>query len=593
MEQTHLSSTSKKTLYILFAVILSITAIYQIRPFVTDEQFAWISVPSYSIIPGLLSLSAAVLAIKLYRVKHYQAKAYLLFAIGAACWFIAEQIWAVYDHVFNEDPFPSEADWFYLAAYPFYFAFLLYSLQPIWKTVSKRILSFSIILSAVLLVPALTYTISDMHGEPNLDVIIAVAYPILSSILLVPAIIGIFFLFKKRANYPWMLLLFGFVTYSIADTFFLFTIIEESYFDGHPVDLVYLYALIFLMFSTLERIRTFGRDKDLPDTLFYSEKIQFETINQFGVPLVAVIIAISVIITSANSFYHTEGNFSPLFVLLGIMAILGAFTGMIFLMNSNLRKMVGMRTRELEEQKNSLENLVEEKTQELLKSERLSAIGELSGRLAHDLRNPLSVMKMSVDMIKQTPADTKISNGDVSKRIDLIEKSIDRISHQVDDVLGFVRNSPLKLSYASLKSVIIKSIEKIKVPYDVKITVNEKDVKANCDLEKLDAVFINLFVNAIQAMPNGGEIKVELDYDGNDAVIKISNSGPPIPNDDLAKIFDPLFTTKQKGTGLGLSSCKNIVEQHNGSISVTNNPVTFTIRLPDAKSTKKPEALPQ
>ena len=81
-----------------------------------------------------------------------------------------------------------------------------------------------------------------------------------------------------------------------------------------------------------------------------------------------------------------------------------------------------MRTKELVEQRDNLENLVKEKTGEILKSERLSAIGELSGRLAHDLRNPLSVMKMSIDLIKQSSPDLKISDEIVKKRIDLIEK---------------------------------------------------------------------------------------------------------------------------------------------------------------------------
>jgi signal transduction histidine kinase len=267
-------------------------------------------------------------------------------------------------------------------------------------------------------------------------------------------------------------------------------------------------------------------------------------------------------------------------LMFGIVAMLAVFTVIIFVINKSLTRFVKMRTNELEEQRNNLEYLIEEKTQAVLKAERLSAIGELSGRLAHDLRNPLSVMKMSIDLIKQHPADAKISDDIITKRLNLIEKSIDRISHQIDDVLDYVRNSPLKLSLTPLRTIILGSIDKIHVPHDVTITVSDSDVTVNCDLVKVDAVFINLIVNAIQAMPQGGTIEIKIKSDHDDIVIEFIDSGIGVPEEFMDKIFEPLFTTKQKGTGLGLASCKNIIEQHNGKISVKNNPTTFTIRFP-------------
>jgi signal transduction histidine kinase len=260
--------------------------------------------------------------------------------------------------------------------------------------------------------------------------------------------------------------------------------------------------------------------------------------------------------------------------------MLAVFGVIVITINKNLSRMVKMRTTELVKQRDNLENLVEEKTQEVLKSERLSAIGELSGRLAHDLRNPLSVMKMSVDMIKRSSPDTKISEETISNRINLIEKSIDRISHQVDDVLGYVRHSPLKLSQVFVNKIIRNSINKINVPDDVEIIVSDNKLKINCDTEKLDAVFINLIVNSIQAMHDGGKIEVFVKEKDNMIVLEFIDSGDGISDEDLDKVFEPLFTTKQKGTGLGLASCKNIIEQHQGEISVKNNPTTFIIKLP-------------
>ncbi len=187
---------------------------------------------------------------------------------------------------------------------------------------------------------------------------------------------------------------------------------------------------------------------------------------------------------------------------------------------------------------------------------------------------------MSVDMIKQSSPDLKISEESVTKRINLIEKSIDRISHQVDDVLGYVRHSPLQLSKVFVDEIIQNSIDKINVPDDVEIIVSENKIKINCDEDKLDAVFINLLVNSIQAMHEGGKIEILINEEDNMIILKFIDSGEGISDEDLDKVFEPLYTTKQKGTGLGLASCRNIIEQHQGEISITNNPTTFIIKLP-------------
>jgi signal transduction histidine kinase len=146
------------------------------------------------------------------------------------------------------------------------------------------------------------------------------------------------------------------------------------------------------------------------------------------------------------------------------------------------------------------------------------------------------------------------------------------------------------LSNTSLRTIILGSIDKVSIPDDVKITVSDSDIIANCDSVKIDAVFINLIVNAIQAMPQGGTIEIKIKSDNTDAVIDFIDSGTGIPQEFIDKIFEPLFTTKQKGTGLGLASCKNIIEQHNGKISVKNNPTTFTVRIPkiSAELSSKP-----
>jgi len=575
------SYTHKRLLIILIACIVIFSLFYQLRPFVSSIEFSWITIPAFTILPGILVGYAAITTIKLFKQKHIQTKSFVFYTLGLASWFIAEQIWIAYDYFLEGDPFPSEADFFYILAYPLMTAFLFYSLKPILKSVSRNVWLFAIGLSFSFLIPTVPAAYDDMLGEPVYATLVALAYPILSSFQLVPAIIGVMFLTKNRANLSWMLILFGFIMYSVADTFFLLAELDGSYYDGHPTDLMYIASFLFLLFAVHLRYKVTKLPISENQTAFFSKNIKFETISRFGIPLTVSIVCLIILISLFNAvIIQPAGQLSTQNIMLGVVAMLAVFGVIVITINKNLSRMVKMRTTELTEQRDNLENLVEEKTQEVLKSERLSAIGELSGRLAHDLRNPLSVMKMSVDLIKQSSPDAKVSDETVSNRINLIEKSIDRISHQVDDVLGYVRHSPLKLSQVFVNKIIKNSIEKINVPDDVEIIVSENNEKVNCDPDKMDAVFINILVNSIQAMPKDGKIEIFVKEKDNMLVLEFVDSGIGISDEDLDKVFEPLFTTKQKGTGLGLASCKNIVEQHQGEISVKNNPTTFIIKLP-------------
>jgi len=580
-------SDNKRVLIVLIAALVIITAFYQLRPFLDDNSFAFISAPAYLVIPGILLGYSIIITVKLFKQKHYQAKAFLFFTLGALCWFAAEQIWQLYDYdifVVGE-PFPSEADIFYLAAYPFFFAFLIFSLKPILKSVSRNVWLFAIGLSFSFLVPSVTGVFPDIFEEEPFTAAVLLAYPILSSFQLAPAIIGVMYLAKRGANLAWMLILFGFIMYTVADTFFVFAELDDSYYDGHPVDLMYLYSYFMLIFALHIRFKISKLSTSERQAMFFTENVKFETISQFGIPLTVAIVCMIILISLINTvFFQTDEPLSAENLLLGVIAMLGVFGIIVITITRNLSRLVKMRTKELVEQRDNLENLVEEQTNAVLKSERLSAIGELSGRLAHDLRNPLSVMKMSVDLLKQNTENVKISDEIVTKRIELIEKSIDRISHQVDDVLGYVRNSPLKINNLSLHELVENSIEKINVPNDVEIIVSKKDVKIDCDPIKLDAVFINLIINSIQAMHEGGKIDIKIDEKDKMAILQFTDSGDGISENDIEKVFEPLFTTKQKGTGLGLASCRNIIDQHQGEISVKTNPTTFTIKLPKSLS---------
>jgi len=162
----------------------------------------------------------------------------------------------------------------------------------------------------------------------------------------------------------------------------------------------------------------------------------------------------------------------------------------------------------------------------------------------------------------------------------MIERSISRMSHQIEDVLDFIKPVPLQITQQSLLDTINDSIEKANIPSTAKIILPEHDIEFGFDKDKMDVVFDNIITNANQAIDGNGEITVKYSESKNLVDIEIQDSGPGIPDEIISTIFDPLVTTKQRGTGLGLASCKSIVEQHKGTISVKNNPTTFHIKIP-------------
>ncbi len=237
---------------------------------------------------------------------------------------------------------------------------------------------------------------------------------------------------------------------------------------------------------------------------------------------------------------------------------------------------------ELKKERDNLERQVKLKTEQLLKTEKLTTIGELSARIAHDMRNPLSTIKNSLEIMKSSQ-----KNMDVKTKMqwDRIDRSLFRISHQVDDVLDYVKVNPLTKKRTKLSFILQDSIKRVSIPKNIKVTLPKNDVVIPCDSERMKAVFVNIIMNAIQAMEfKKGEINISVTNESpNVVLITVKDNGPGIPNTLIHKIFDPLFTTRQIGTGLGLPSCKSIIEKHNGSIDVASTVrkgTTFLIRLP-------------
>ena len=236
---------------------------------------------------------------------------------------------------------------------------------------------------------------------------------------------------------------------------------------------------------------------------------------------------------------------------------------------------------ELADSINDMNEHLKTERQNALKNERLFAIGHLAASVAHDIRNPLYAIKNSTQIIKK-----RISDEVGKKEVERMNRSIARINHQILQVLDFVRETPIHLEYCSLNDMLKGVVSSLDVPEIITITVPTKDYEILIDRNKMENTIYNILFNAIQAISsNEGNISITT-YDTNDhIIIEITNDGPQIPETVLANIFEPLFTTKQSGTGLGLSSVKNTIEQHKGTITVKNNPVTFTLNIPKESNT--------
>lgn len=241
------------------------------------------------------------------------------------------------------------------------------------------------------------------------------------------------------------------------------------------------------------------------------------------------------------------------------------------------------KEKEISMQRDFLAKQVDEKTQDLIKNAKFTVIGELAARLAHDLRNPLSIVKNTMDIMRAKPS-MKVEER--LQHFTRFDRAVQRMAHQIDDVLNFVKRSDLTLQVTSVLATLDSALVGVMIPPEVKISKPDTDAQINCDSRKLEAVFSNLIINSIQAMEEKGEIRIRMLDLGSGIQLEFEDTGPGILPDILPRVFDPLFTTKQTGTGLGLSICKSIVEQHGGTIYVRSNPTTFTIRLPKNISKK-------
>lgn len=230
--------------------------------------------------------------------------------------------------------------------------------------------------------------------------------------------------------------------------------------------------------------------------------------------------------------------------------------------------------------------------EKLNQSERAAVIGRLTQSVAHEIRNPLNVINLSIDHVS-----TKFAPEDEAKRkqftriLSSIKDEITRLKHMVSDLLNYGRPAQLAIQTFDMRGLLEETLALLRPQAEeqsVEILVEEDadPAEVNGDREKLKSCLSNIIINALQAMPAGGQLKTQV-HKGKDFVeIQIKDTGTGIRRDDLGKVFEPYFSTKQAGFGLGLAVTKKIVDEHKGFIEVQseeNQGTTFIIKLQAAE----------
>lgn len=237
------------------------------------------------------------------------------------------------------------------------------------------------------------------------------------------------------------------------------------------------------------------------------------------------------------------------------------------------------------------ESIIQKRAQERLKlkeqlsrTKHLSSLGEMVAGVSHEIRNPLGIISSSAELLKKK----MILEDTVSRIPDIIIEESNRLNDIITDFLNYARPREPNLFPCRISNVIDKNIEYLswqlkEQGFDIHTHYDPGLPVIHADADMLYQAFLNVLINAMQAMPDGGDIDITVEAGENGLWIAFEDQGPGIKTEAMEKMWDPFFTTKDKGTGLGLGIVKNIIEAHNGNIRIDNRPeggTRVSVRLP-------------
>ncbi len=239
------------------------------------------------------------------------------------------------------------------------------------------------------------------------------------------------------------------------------------------------------------------------------------------------------------------------------------------------------------------ERMIEERIQEqreleaqLNQAERLAALGQMCAGVSHEIRNPLGIIRSTAELLASMPG----ARDDHKKLSAMIIEESSRLNNIVTEFLDFARPQQPNLQDCDLEEILHKNLaflgpEFVKTGIAVQHNLDHRPLRLQADPQLLYRAFLNLFANAIQAMGRGGTLTLDVADRGDSVRIGIQDTGTGIQEQNLSRIFDPFFSTKDKGSGLGLSIVRNIIEAHQGTIRIESRPEAGTnviVELPRA-----------
>ena len=224
--------------------------------------------------------------------------------------------------------------------------------------------------------------------------------------------------------------------------------------------------------------------------------------------------------------------------------------------------------------------------EKLQRAEHMSSIGEMVAGISHEIRNPLGIIQSSAELLKKKMPVEDASNTNGIPDI-IVEEAV-RLNTIITDFLDFARPQQPNLSTCRVEEIIDKNLAFLASQieengYHLEKAYDTELPEIMADADMLYQAFLNIIINAMQAMPAGGPIQVHASLENDQIVISFADEGGGIPDDVIGKIWDPFFTTKEKGTGLGLGIVKNIIEVHEGEVEIQNRSMQgsrIVVRLP-------------
>jgi signal transduction histidine kinase len=240
---------------------------------------------------------------------------------------------------------------------------------------------------------------------------------------------------------------------------------------------------------------------------------------------------------------------------------------------------------------------MKEMEQRLTRAEHLAGIGEAAAMVGHDLRNPLQGLAGTIHLLREqykVMAGNQQSPDELEtlELLNMADQSVFYMDKIVSDLQDY--SKPVRAEYESVNTseLLKETISNIRIPTNVKLSINvTEDLQSlTVDPALMKRVFTNLITNAVQAMPDGGELKITTQKTADEVLISFQDTGVGISPENLPNIFQPFHTTKAQGQGLGLAVCKRIIEAHGGKITVNSTigkGSTFTVKLPNKPSNEE------